>query len=574
MIRFVRPAILLTFAVSSLAFGQISEIDLEKPLGEQVFPVVRPQPGETIALEQPVDPSEYRLGPGDKLEFGVWGGIEIHSILTVGPDGGIIVPSVGMFFVADKTVTDAERLLQQAALKRYEGSQISLRLILIRTMKVTVSGSVVFPGVFDVSAVDRLSTLINLAGGFVEPPDQDDDYYKKVWDLRLRRKLRKGTINDWIDKDKDLLALRTPDILPSLRHIEIEDRKGEKRSVDYLRFKRAGDIEFNPILQNGDRVHVPVLGEKVGVLHIFGAVKSPGEYEYRNDDHLLDLVRIAGGFRKDADLSTVTIVRYDKENLVSIELYCDLGNLAEDDRGTKLQVEDRVFIRSIPRYSKKYYVTVSGEVVRPGVYPIVPDSTKLSDIVNSCGGFTERADMTRSRLIRWELYSVEDPDFWRLSQQERSDMSRDEFLYFKELSRFLLPEVVVDFDRLFNSDDADQDAILHHLDEIEIPIRNLTVSVIGQIKSPGLVPYVPGADLEYYINKAGGYSLSANEKRTRQKKTSSGLWIKVSRKSVFDIGDTIFVPEKEELRYWDVFKDVLLVVSQVTTVLLVVQFLR
>ena len=574
MIRFVRPAILLTFAVSSLAFGQISEIDLEKPLGEQVFPVVRPQPGETIALEQPVDPSEYRLGPGDKLEFGVWGGIEIHSILTVGPDGGIIVPSVGMFFVADKTVTDAERLLQQAALKRYEGSQISLRLILIRTMKVTVSGSVVFPGVFDVSAVDRLSTLINLAGGFVEPPDQDDDYYKKVWDLRLRRKLRKGTINDWIDKDKDLLALRTPDILPSLRHIEIEDRKGEKRSVDYLRFKRAGDIEFNPILQNGDRVHVPVLGEKVGVLHIFGAVKSPGEYEYRNDDHLLDLVRIAGGFRKDADLSTVTIVRYDKENLVSIELYCDLGNLAEDDRGTKLQVEDRVFIRSIPRYSKKYYVTVSGEVVRPGVYPIVPDSTKLSDIVNSCGGFTERADMTRSRLIRWELYSVEDPDFWRLSQQERSDMSRDEFLYFKELSRFLLPEVVVDFDRLFNSDDADQDAILHHLDEIEIPIRNLTVSVIGQIKSPGLVPHVPGADLEYYINKAGGYSLSANEKRTRQKKTSSGLWIKVSRKSVFDIGDTIFVPEKEELRYWDVFKDVLLVVSQVTTVLLVVQFLR
>ena len=121
-----------------------------------------------MALEEPIDPKEYRLGPADLLNFKVWGNIEIEAIIRVGPDGKISIPTIGEFKVSGMTVFQADSLIKRKSLKSYENSTTSLSVIQLRMHKVLISGAVNLPGVFELSSIDRLSTLIAYADGFIE----------------------------------------------------------------------------------------------------------------------------------------------------------------------------------------------------------------------------------------------------------------------------------------------------------------------------------------------------------------------------------------------------------------------
>jgi hypothetical protein len=56
-------------------------------------------------------------------------------------------------------------------------------------------------------------------------------------------------------------------------------------------------------------------------------------------------------------------------------------------------------------------------------------------------------------------------------------------------------------------------------------------------------------------------------------KAHSGTWMKPKKSTPIEIGDTIFVPEKQEVDWWELSKDLLLVASQVATVLIMIKSL-
>jgi protein involved in polysaccharide export with SLBB domain len=94
------------------------------------------------------------------------------------------------------------------------------------------------------------------------------------------------------------------------------------------------------------------------------------------------------------------------------------------------------------------------------------------------------------------------------------------------------------------------------------------------VNRPGLVKWVPGKNVEYYIEKAGGFSWNARKGKIRLIKAQTSKWIKPKKNTPVEIGDTIFVPEKTEIDYWEMWKDILLIVSQIATIILVVQSVR
>jgi len=74
-------------------FGQTSKASLSEAvtgMTTQLPPT--PSSGAITALEGPVNPKTYILGPGDRLEFDVWGPFESKFELTVAPDGQIRRP--------------------------------------------------------------------------------------------------------------------------------------------------------------------------------------------------------------------------------------------------------------------------------------------------------------------------------------------------------------------------------------------------------------------------------------------------------------------------------------------------
>ncbi len=545
-----------------MTFSQVPNYDIRKSLSEQINASdLKEAPVSLSALEGPIDPEKYRLGAGDALEFKVWGKIEITHTLKVAPDGFVAIPNVGSFELAGKTISDATGFISEKARERFPNGVIELRLLAVRKMKVVVSGSVNFPGVYDLLAVDRLSKLISEAGGFI-----DLETTKESKDSQ-RQKAR-----DEKSKEEDEKSKEHKNIKPSVRRIKITDREGRTRHVDFLTYLNTGNIECNPILKDGDKVHVSVTDVEVNNLSVFGEVKLPGKYEYVEGDSLLDLINIAGGFKESALISDISILRFsgedgDYEREIKVNYYDYIGH----SKGPRLEPDDRIFVRKIPDFRNKYHVEVIGEVLYPGIYPITQDSTRLTDIIADCGGFTDRANLRSAKVIRKSIAEVDDPEFERLSKMNVAEMREMEYEYYKTRLREEEPNVVVDFHKLFVESEESEDIILRSKDEISIPVQFPTVNVTGQVNRPGLIRWIPGKNVEYYIERAGGFSWNAEKGKLRLIKAQTGMWIKPKNKTQVEIGDTIFVPEKQEIDYWELWKDIMLVVSQVATVILVIR---
>jgi polysaccharide export outer membrane protein len=135
----------------------------------------------------------------------------------------------------------------------------------------------------------------------------------------------------------------------------------------------------------------PQLEVKVKEYHsqfvtVVGEVNSPGRKPLRGRTRLVDLLVEAGGFTPRAS-GDVIITRLD-------------GTFAGGDRTLRLRLsggamtpQDQINLEiplrngDLITASPKYYVTVEGEVSRPGRYPLEPDLT-VTGAVSMAGGLT------------------------------------------------------------------------------------------------------------------------------------------------------------------------------------------
>lgn len=485
------------------------------------------------ALEKAIDADTYLVGPGDVFNIGIWGIVNENFTIQVSPEGHLIVPMVDDFDVNQQSLSMVKKQLREGLGRVFLNSDITISLVSVRKFRVSVTGAVMFPGSYVVTATDRVSEAIQTAGGF-----------------------------QVIDEPR---GKQNPNLLrPSLRNIHLI-RQNQKFRVDLLAYQDTGDKSLNPHLSEGDVINVPYLSENTGYIHIFGSVNKPSQIEFTEGDHISNIIRLAHGFRIDADTSKIEVVRFVEKD----ETQTFIVAAGADD--FELQPDDRIFVRSLPNFHKKKMVMVEGEVNYPGNYVIEEGVTKLSDVIEHAGGFTEDASLSESRLIRQAKEDLVDPEYERLKLMTVEEMTDIEYAYFKSRSRQKVGTVAVDFVKLFEKEDASQDIILRDRDMIQVPTYTQTVTIIGAVKFPGITTYVPGETIGYYIKTAGDYSWDAKKSEVRLIKAISGEWVRADEATVVGLGDTIFVPEKPKRDYWTLFKDVLLVTTQVATLVLVIQ---
>ncbi|MFN3822124.1 MAG: SLBB domain-containing protein, partial [bacterium] len=320
-------------------------------------------------------------------------------------------------------------------------------------------------------------------------------------------------------------------------------------------------------LEDGDHLHIPLMDREKGIVTVLGAVKSPGEYEFVDGDRLEDILQLAGGVLSYGDSSRVEVVRFQTDNWRFRLVSLDLGK--EEDKNFLLQPDDRVMVRAVVQFRPQYQVTVTGEVRYPGVYPIIPDTTTLAEVIAMCGGFTPYADLRLATLYREveESFSTE-REFERLQWTLPEYMSASEYSYFKARLRQLKPIVEVDFRKVLSPTKSGEEVKLKANDYIVVPPVRSAVQVLGQVNRPGWLPYKPGENVHYYITLAGGYALNAQKSKVRIINPQTGVWSKPKRGYPIEMGDIIFVPEKKESDVWELTKDLLLVASQIATLLL------
>ncbi len=178
-------------------------------------------------------------------------------------------------------------------------------------------------------------------------------------------------------------------------------------NIDEAVSNPGGDADI--LLDPGDRLFIfstTQLSDKFFV-NISGEVRNPGEYIYSPTMSLKSILLLAGGLKFTAATNRVEIFRLIFENnqpvkksLETVQLDQDLNIIGRDD--IKLQPFDIVVVRRIPGFELHERVYLEGQVTYPGVYSLLNDNERITDLIERCGGFTKEAFLPAAKLYRSE----------------------------------------------------------------------------------------------------------------------------------------------------------------------------
>lgn len=498
-----------------------------------------------VLIDRTVDSDKYIVGAGDLVNIYLWGELDKEYSLNVSPEGFVLIPTVGPVQVADITLTEARERIMESVRDKYHGIEVTIYLLQPRQFRVYISGLVENPGMYSANAMLRVSDLLRP----VIVLDEEET------DARLRMQTQTPTV---YDRQRGGLFMRSEYMTrgekkgSSKRGIWIE-RGDQKIPVDLLRFEKLGDLDNNPYVTGGDHIHVPQYN---GDIYIGGEVNASGIFEYMKGDTIADLVTFGGGLTTLADTSTAMLVRFSPDGLALennvIDLYDAIIHNPNDPKYLLME-SDRLFVQTKYQYKVLANVRLDGQFVFPGEYAVIPHKTSLSEIVESAGGFTEIANLDEARIVRPVTSAMRDLEYERLRRMLVADMSDDEYEYFKHVSRVQEGTVSIDFVKLFRDRDMNYDIMLEDGDQIFVPMKRDLVNVLGAVEEPGYVRVSPGQTYDYYIKLAGGFNWNAKQRSLRIVKAKTGQRLRPSKNTIIEGGDTIHVPEKKPIDYWQVF---------------------
>ena len=210
----------------------------------------------------PVVPGDYVVAPGDEILLTLWGSVDADLRLAVDRGGRISVPRVGTIQVAGVRSAELAGVIERRIAQVFKNFQLSVSLGQLRGVRVFVTGFVVRPGSYTVSALSTVVGALMRAGG--------------------------------------------PSAAGSFRRIQLKRGGSVVAHFDLYDLLLKGDRSADHIVQAGDVVHVDAVGTQVGVI---GSVNRPSVVELAPSETVAHALRMAGGFSAVADRGRVAIER-------------------------------------------------------------------------------------------------------------------------------------------------------------------------------------------------------------------------------------------------------------------------
>jgi protein involved in polysaccharide export with SLBB domain len=383
-------------------------------------------------------------------------------------------------------------------------------------------------------------------------------------------------------------------IVNPLRDIKLIRKNGERVKIDLLKFRNTGDFKLNPYLMNDDVLIFPSLDiiDDRDIVDITGAVNGATRFQFVDGDKLSDALLFAGGINYAYDnVNSVEISRLsnkgEKEEVITVPLDSDIT----------LNRGDRIRVLFTENNKKVFRVLVLGEVNRPGYIYITKNSSTIKEVILKAGGFTDKAWLERSDLIRGnseanllktnalrqmftkgenyktfftEKYMntvfIEQMKFLRMNDQYAEDSLT---VILDNMLRVLQNKSIIDFSKVLSDTTSDSKFIVQHDDIIVIPQKEDLVYVFGQVINPGYVKYEPQKNRDYYINKAGGLGKRA-ESSIKLIKGTSYAWVNDEGNAKIEPGDFIYIPKDIPRPFEYYIREVSSVATILTTIATVI----
>ncbi|MDD4374299.1 MAG: SLBB domain-containing protein [Bacteroidales bacterium] len=517
---------------------------------------------------------------------------------------------------------------------------------------VRVRGEVKRPGFFELLEGESMHTLLTYTGGFTPIAYKENVYVQQIGENEfLSKDLNANEFEAYFPGSGDVItvgsiaseyqqrvsingAVKRPgkygwheDLLLSalveraggftesaLMTRAILYRSPRDNSSHYLRFVPedllAGKENFR--LMDGDSV---VIGDRREMfphekIQVVGEVNKADEFPYGEGMTALDAILLAGGMKISAIANSIEVARKvdGNDELVIARLIkadSDAELIVQADE-VLLEPRDIVIVKPRPDYRENQIVTVEGEVVSPGSYPLLNQNERLSSLLNRAGGLNQLGDENGVLIIRDASTSVVPKDLKSFNLGEKDMAATLDSLLRENASRNVYARTATrdsyyyedDFD-LFsdtryrdkdrssnrslstNEKPADKDqkkdkkeekettliainnvrTLLQHPggkydlhlkanDRIIVMMRDNTVAVRGSVNNQVSVNYM-GSKLRSYLKESGGTLRNAQKNKIfviepngRAKMTRSFLGIKNYPR--VSPGSTVVVPKKPE----------------------------
>ena len=270
-----------------------------------------------------------------------------------------------------------------------------------------------------------------------------------------------------------------------------------------------GKYNLKKRLRSGDIVFVK---PRKNIVTIDGAVKRPAKYEISNSQFLGDVLRYANGIKQTADLENISLERILDGSLKTIPV------VSEKQFDSIIPVDgDLIYIREFPYRSAK----VSGAVKKPGLYTLAAGET-LYDLVSKAGGYNSNAYPFGAIYLNNDAKAI---------NQKSKDILYDEFL--DNIIAVSQQNIGNDFDLtpivklteeikntepsgrivvdLVSSETSNMQQVqVKEGDQLIIPELSNNVYVYGEISTEGSVMYQVNRDVEYFVDKSGGFKKFAD----------------------------------------------------------------
>ncbi|CAM1333951.1 SLBB domain-containing protein [Tenacibaculum aestuariivivum] len=378
-------------------------------------------------------PDNYVIGAGDVVSVDLWGAAEANYEEKVNRQGAINIQSVGYIHVVGLPIKAAKSKIKNYLKKIYAGItaspdsynkvNIAVSIKEVRNVQVSIVGEVKVPGSYSLSAFSTVLNSLYAAGGPTKNGTlrnirlfragqkiADFDFYEF-----LVNGLEKGNITV---QDQDVIIVKPYEKLVTIegavKRPGLYEMKKSETFSDLLKYcsgfvsnaykqnivvERVNGIQKEILeipqanlsvekLKDGDFIKInQITNEFSNKITITGAVFQPGNYQYKENLSVADLLNKAEGITKEAFLDRAIIVRtYNETNKETISF-----SLKENNERLFLKQNDKVYIYSKKELKEKEFITINGAVNKGNEFDFM-EGMQIEDLIVLAGGLKDGAD--------------------------------------------------------------------------------------------------------------------------------------------------------------------------------------
>ncbi len=340
-----------------------------------------------------------------------------------------------------------------------------------------------------------------------------------------------------------------------------------KNEIDGLmaEYEKPNNIEYNISTQLNFLEPIGSMQDLVtrSIIQIDGEVSNPGKFLIADNYKLSKLIDIAGGFTQLSDKKKIKIYFPSISAEGDIQFIEEDVNLFENINFNKQYTPgSHIKISKVNNQLRLSTVQIKGSVKQPGIYRMKKNET-IFDLLRKSGGLEENSFMKGLVFSREEEKVREKESISRLQREldkgviaalettTKSGLDPTSIVALKELSKAAsqyepIGRVVGEFDEI----ETIKKIVLKSGDSIFIPKKPTSVSIVGEVMTPGSILWNKNYKAQDYIESSAGLTQQADKKKifvispNGQAKRLSGLWMNSNR---ILPGSTIVIPRKIKL---------------------------